>query len=269
MRESIKRRSNQRVDLLVGALLIFSSACRAAEAPPAIYQAVRDCSRLVETTRVLDVAESSMVLGADCSAGCCWPMAGKNELLGVSADGGTVLMSKDSKALVKYYSKGVTRVNTPHLIDELLLLVLFAVNPACFFFTYKTGSKLQALEQPTSASELSARVSGKQLPRGVTAPDLVLVWRRDGLLLMLSGAAHLLRDALGQPVETSSGQRWPRVAPATREAARALIAVRCSEQLLGLCSIEVASMRARLRYLTRQVAQSVSRTSQTRNSEIH
>lgn len=247
MRESIKRRSNQHV---YGALLIFSSACRAAEAPPAIYEAVRDCSRLVETTRVLDAAESSMIVGADCSAGCCWPMAGKNELLGVSADGGTVLMSKDSKALVKYYSKGVTRVNTPHLIDELLLLVLFAVNPACFFFTYKTGSKLQALEQPTSASELSARVSGKQLPRGVTAPDLVLVWRRDGLLLMLSGAAHLLRDALGQPVETSSGQRWPRVAPATREAARALIAVRCSEQLLGLCSIEVASMRARLRYLT-------------------
>jgi len=176
-----------------------------------------------------------MVLGADCSAGCCWPMAGKNELLGVSADGGTVLMSKDSKALVKYYSKGVARVNTPHLIDELLLLVLFAIDPSSFFFAYRTAeSKLKALEQPTTPEGLRQLVSGQGLPAGIKAPALILVWRASGLRLIFSGAVHQLRTDLGESTETSDGLlRWPHADKRERKAARDLVAARDDAQLLA------------------------------------
>lgn len=158
-------------------LLVLVVGALATKAPPAILAAIDGCARLEETTRVLDVATASMVVGASCdSDDCCWPMAGTNELLDVNDADGLALESIDSKAILKYYSKGLRHKNNPHLIESSLLFVLFAIDPSSFFIAFRTSDrKLEAVAQPTSAVKLEKLVKGIGLPQGVNAPELILL----------------------------------------------------------------------------------------------
>lgn len=57
--------------------------------------------------------------------------------------------SAGSMNLVKYYADGASRRNTPHLLDESLLLALQVLDPTCVFQAAVASSRLKACAADT------------------------------------------------------------------------------------------------------------------------
>ena len=119
-------------------------------APAEVFQRVTAGKALAEGARILDVAQPSMVIGADCSADPCWIIA--EQAMDVVADDGRTLGSTKARQLVSYWARGksVAYKGTQHLLHEQLLDVMWAVDPGSFFFAYLDSStrKLMAVPPP-------------------------------------------------------------------------------------------------------------------------
>jgi hypothetical protein len=187
----------------------FKAVCTAAQAG----------AQLENAEGVLDVASQSMVVGATCStAEPCWATAG-TELLGVQADDGARLSSVRSSHLLKRCSKPLSNHNHPQLIRAGLLDALWRLDPDSYFYAHVQEGKLRALPLELSVDPAlripagAGAVTAGWLPNGVTRGDLVLVWRRSGLRLLVVHSRRTRGAARHTP--TRQG-RCPRGTPETR-----------------------------------------------------
>ena len=121
---------------------------------------------------MLDVAHDDMIVGEDCSsASPCWVLAGSHPLPTI-AGGGQTLSSSNSIKLLGHYScpYGHKRISgrAGQLLDESVLQVLWAVDPASFFLAYPRADEQLLVAIPATAIAVPFFIPGDTIPEEVS-----------------------------------------------------------------------------------------------------
>ena len=159
----------------------FPALVSAPKVPESALVALRNGERLFLTrNEIIDVADPSMILDADCLSSKCWPAVVEPDELAVYADGGARLGSKKSMSLLKYWGEGKSishpSLRSSSVIHDSLLYVLFALTGTdAHFFAYVADRKLHAIAAP-------ARAGADRIPRETAGFD-------DGPLLVSRGSS--------------------------------------------------------------------------------
>ena len=180
--------------------VVLAAVVSPRELPSLLRDAITTPAALVRNEAVLDVAEPGMVVGASCDSSnaggeSCWPVLPRTSIGRSISDGARHLSSKDSLSIIKYY--GGAGVSDPHykgLMSLSVLRVLYVIDDTSFMLACPIDGKLR-IEQET----LDVNKDGKLVvvpPAGCKMNELLLVFRRSGLQLLLAGAAQRMAAEL-------------------------------------------------------------------------